>query len=444
MPEAADAGVGAWRRRFAFLCAAQVVIWTTLPLVFYPNVSLDVAEIVAWGHQWQFGYYKHPPLVAWLCEGARQVEFLFGGGKPWAIYLLGQLAVVLTFWAVWRFARRLMPAPQAFLAVLGLAGSYVCTVKSLEFNHNILLLPFFALTGWIAFEALRQPPASATRAAWGWWLALGTAIGLGMLVKYEMLFLAVCVAGFILVDPRSRRWLTKPQPYAGLALSLLIFSPNLKWLVDNHFVSLTYAQSRLDGESGLVSHLTSPILFLRDQAIFVAAIYLVIAVWMRLPRLQWGGTEEEKWSRRFVMMLALGPIGMFLLMALATGNSLRGDWGIPLICFVPLLLMVLFSPRAGRGAGATRLAMAAGVVVIGIEMGADDCADGLWQQAHPAAVSRPCACGRSRAAVGGGMSRQTSGGGGGRAVACRHRGVLCRGSAFGALRPGKHSRPGES
>ena len=59
---------GPWGRRFGLLCLFQLVAWTLIPLLFHPNVSLDVVEIVAWGHQWQFGYFKHPPLPSWLAE----------------------------------------------------------------------------------------------------------------------------------------------------------------------------------------------------------------------------------------------------------------------------------------------------------------------------------------------------------------------------------------
>ncbi len=359
---ARDASV--WTRRLAWLCLYQVVAWTLIPLFLHPNVSLDVAEIVSWGHEWQFGYYKHPPLIAWMEETARQLEFLMGGGdggKPWAIYLLGQCAIVLTFWAVWLLSRRLLSAQESFIAALGLAGTFVCSATSLEFNHNILLLPFFALTGWFAFEALR-----AGGGGWGWWMALGCTIGLGMLSKYEMVFLAACIAVFIIIDPRSRVWLRRPQPYAALLVSLLIFAPNFKWLIDHHFVSLTYAESRLSGMPGIIGHLFSPLLFLVDHLLYLLPVYLLMIPWLGLPRLRPVTTPDEKWNRRFLLTLALGSFVPLTLIALFTGNILRGEWGVPLMPFMPVLLLFCFTPRKNVWAGYQTVAL--GIILVSIEL----------------------------------------------------------------------------
>jgi 4-amino-4-deoxy-L-arabinose transferase-like glycosyltransferase len=363
-PAASSQDARPWGRWFAFLCLFQLVAWTLIPLLLHPNVTLDVAEIVSWGHQWQFGYYKHPPLIAWMEEAARQLEFLVGGGsggKPWAIYLCGQIAIVATFWAVWRFSRRLLSARESFIAVLGLAATYVCTLTSLEFNHNILLLPFFALTGWFAFEALRAPGAG-----WGWWMALGAAIGLGMLSKYEMFFLAACIALFILLDPRSRKWLRRPQPYAALILSLLIFAPNFKWLVDHHFASLTYAESRMSGMPGIVGHLFSPFLFLVDQLLYLLPVYLLMIPWIGLPRIRPATDPDQRWNRRFLATLALGSFVPLTLMALITGNILRGEWGVPLMPFMPMLLLFWFTPR--KSVWASYQTVALGILLVGIEL----------------------------------------------------------------------------
>jgi 4-amino-4-deoxy-L-arabinose transferase-like glycosyltransferase len=360
-PEASAGPSLPWARRFAILCLYQVVGWTLIPLLLHPNVSLDVAEIVSWGRHWQAGYYKHPPLIAWIAEAARQIEFAFGGGKPWALYLCGQLAIVATYWAVWRFAARLLSPREGFLAALALAGNWVFTTISLEFNHNTILLPFFALTGWFAFEALR-----ASTPAWRWWLMLGAAIGLGMLAKYEMFFLAVCIAGFMLVDGRSRQWLAKPQPYVALALSLLVFAPNFKWLIDHQFVSLTYAQSRMGGAPGIRGHLINPLIFLCDQILYAGPIYIFILAWIGIPKLRPAATPDEKWNRRFILLLGFGPFILFILMSLVTGNLLRGTWGIPLIPFVPIFLLLLFVPRSQPNA--LRQTIALGIAFIGIQI----------------------------------------------------------------------------
>ena len=347
---------GPWARLLGLLCLFQLLVWTAIPLFLYRNVSLDVAEIVSWGHEWQMGYSKHPPLIAWISEAARVIS---GAGHPWLIYLCGQLVVVATFWAVWRFARRLLSAEESFLAVLALAGTYFCTEISLEFNHGMLLLPFFSLIGWFAFEAL-------TERRWKWWILLGCAIGLGMLTKYEMAILAVCLAGFIVVDAKSRVLLKRPHPYVALAISLLIFSPNLKWLIDHHFISLTYAQSRMEGKPGVLDHLLGPLMFVLNQLLYLLPLFLLMIPWLGwlgLPQIK-AATNVQRWNRRLVMVLGMAPFALFLLLSLITGKALHPMWGIPLLPFVPILLLMCFRRRDFAGAGKQTLLL--GTALMGI------------------------------------------------------------------------------
>jgi len=72
-----------------------------------------------------------------------------------------------------------------------------------------------------------------------WWLAAGSAIGLGMMTKYSTGFFAVGIAaGTLLTDVRESlksKWL-----WLGVGLSVLIFLPNAVWQARNHFVSLDF------------------------------------------------------------------------------------------------------------------------------------------------------------------------------------------------------------
>jgi 4-amino-4-deoxy-L-arabinose transferase-like glycosyltransferase len=75
-----------------------------------------------------------------------------------------------------------------------------------------------------------------------WWLGVGAAIGLGMMTKYTMAYFVVGVVAGVLFTPLRRdlrsRWL-----WAGVALSLLIFLPNLIWQIQHDFISLEFLSS---------------------------------------------------------------------------------------------------------------------------------------------------------------------------------------------------------
>jgi len=72
-----------------------------------------------------------------------------------------------------------------------------------------------------------------------WWIAIGGAIGFGMLTKYSMLVCAAgIIAGVLLTGLREHlksKWL-----WLGVAVSVLLFLPNFLWQLRHDFVSLDF------------------------------------------------------------------------------------------------------------------------------------------------------------------------------------------------------------
>ena len=90
-PERLLAGVVLW----------HLLFWVLAPTLGYTMLPLDTLELLGWGQEWQWGYYKHPPLGAWLGEIALQLA----GGRLAGLYVLAQLCLVATLVYVWRCAR---------------------------------------------------------------------------------------------------------------------------------------------------------------------------------------------------------------------------------------------------------------------------------------------------------------------------------------------------
>lgn len=352
-----------WSCATGALIVFHVVVWTIVPLLTYPNVSLDVAEITAWGHEWQLGYFKHPPLASWIQEIGRMVS---GRQAIWGVYLAGELTVAGTFLAVWKLARRFVDAglltpAAAFIAVLTLEASFVYTVISLEFNHSFLVLLFAALAVWFYYEAL-------TRGSMHWWIALGLAMGLGMLSKYIMAFPIMAMSLFLLMDRRSRPWLLRPHPYVAVVISLLVFLPNLLWLYRYDFAPLAYVEDRASSAAtGAMSHLTNPLRFVIDQALFLIPMVLVLFAWAGLRwRIQSAVDPEQRWGRWFLLAMVFGPFALFMSLSIITGIALRAAWGVPLWPFVPLLMLVFLRPRQSPGAHRGTLVLS--VVLVGVNI----------------------------------------------------------------------------
>lgn len=188
--------------------------------------TLDDARSLAWG------YVAYPPVTPLL---ARFAFTLFGaslgGLRFFAAFALG-LVLILTG----RTARHLGGGRQAqVLAALAASVSGVAFSAGMLFQYVS-----FDYLWWVAaaYFMVRLLTSDDPR----WFLAVGAAIGLGMLTKYTMMFLAVGIAAGVLLTP-TRRYLRSPWLWCGVALALLIFLPNLLWQIRHHFVSLDALQS---------------------------------------------------------------------------------------------------------------------------------------------------------------------------------------------------------
>src|SRR5882757_8176166 len=149
---------------------AQGALWTLVPSLFYAAPPGDVPLVLAIGHEWQLGSPYGPPLAYWLAE----IAFELAGRNIVGLYLLSQICVVVTYWAVFALGRRVVGAAHAAMAILLMAGISVFTVPTLEFGPMVLAMPLVALSLLFAYRAL----ADNKRADW---LALGLVLGLLLL-----------------------------------------------------------------------------------------------------------------------------------------------------------------------------------------------------------------------------------------------------------------------
>ncbi len=72
-----------------------------------------------------------------------------------------------------------------------------------------------------------------------WWIALGVAAGVGLLIKFSIAIIGAGVLVAILALP-ERRWLATPWPYAAAALAFAIGSPSIAGQVHTGWTALLY------------------------------------------------------------------------------------------------------------------------------------------------------------------------------------------------------------
>ena len=75
---------------FFIFAVTHLAIWTLVPTILCGDLPLDVIEGIAYGQEFQFGYWKHPPLPWWILGIVHRAA----GSNLWLYFLLGQIAVV--------------------------------------------------------------------------------------------------------------------------------------------------------------------------------------------------------------------------------------------------------------------------------------------------------------------------------------------------------------
>ncbi len=137
-----------------------------------------------------------------------------------------------------------------------------------------------------------------------WWLAIGATIGLGMQTKYTMGYLVLGIVGGVLLT-KARRYLRSPWLWGGVALSILIFLPNLIWQVQHTFISLDFLGSihARDVRIGRTSE------FLLDQFI-TCANPATILIWINGLNFYFRRAVGERY--RLIGWMYAIPLGLFV------------------------------------------------------------------------------------------------------------------------------------
>jgi 4-amino-4-deoxy-L-arabinose transferase-like glycosyltransferase len=219
---------------------------------------LDDAHYLAWG------YVAYPPVTPLL--GRVSLE-LFGHSLRGARFFpaLAQAIAVLLSGLM---ARELGGKRLAqFVAALAAAIAPMALTSGSLLQYITFDYLWWVLVSYLLVRLLRTENPS-------WWLAVGAAVGLGMLTKYTMIFL---VAGIVvgLLSTNARRYLKSPWLWAGAAVSLLIFLPNLIWQIRNDFISLEFL--RQIHERDIL--LGRPQAFLPEQ-VWIVANPITIPLWL--------------------------------------------------------------------------------------------------------------------------------------------------------------------
>jgi hypothetical protein len=259
------------------LTAIRLALAAALP------VGDDEAYYWEWSRHLAAGYVDHPPAVAYLVWAA--VGIL--GRTPFALHVVAVVLSLATALALWTLTREVLGRDDAALWVVMLfsiipvfaAGSILTAPDGPLFLCWVMTL----LWTWRAANGTGR----------GAWLAAGAWLGLGLQSKYAAVVLPVSVGLWLLLSPTQRRWLARPEPYAGCALALAIFAPVVWWNAGHHWVS--FALTAL-GTSRWTDRGNFPF-FVASQFVYLGPLMFPALVWgLVVAARRWIAERDARWG----------------------------------------------------------------------------------------------------------------------------------------------------
>jgi hypothetical protein len=273
------------------LAAASAVVVAHLVTNGNYGLHRDELQFLSDARHLDWGFVPYPPFTPFV---ERISMIIFGLCLP-GLRLFSVIAQAIAIVFTGLMARELGGGRLAQVtAALAIALSPLPMFEGTEFQYTTFDYLWWTL---IAYFVIRMLKSEDLR----WWVAIGAAIGIGFQSKYTMAFYTCGIVGGVVLT-RARRYLASPWLWAGVALSLVIFLPNLIWQIRHDFVSLHFLQHihKRDVGEGRADG------FLQHQ-FWICTNLFTAPLWI-------AGLVGYLWSRRYRMLgwMYLIPLALFV------------------------------------------------------------------------------------------------------------------------------------
>jgi len=263
------------RPPWLFLGFVAAILAIRLVVAANLHLSEDESYYRLWSMTPAFGYYDHPPMIAWWIAIGRALV----GDTPLGVRLLPALASAATSFLVFDMAR-LVGAdwPIAERAGVWFNCMPLVTLGAFLAVPDAPASLFWCLTLWAILKA-------SAEGRLGWWLLAGGAAGLATLSKYSALFLGPGTLLWLATSADRRGMLLKPGPWLALLAAACLFGLNLQWNATHHWLTFQKQFGRVAPHSWSWRYLPE---FIGAQVVLLnPALALFLARWRRGGQMAW-------------------------------------------------------------------------------------------------------------------------------------------------------------
>lgn len=322
------------RRTVLLLVLGYAVVWTLYAIVSRSaqDTVADMAEMLVWAQDLEWGYPKHPPLPAYILW----LWFKVFPFADWAYLLLAVLTVSIGLYLAYELAGEWLDGGKRAAVVLLLSVVPFYNFQGIKFDQNSLLIPLWALAMWGLVRSLKTDSVR-------WAILCGAAAACACLVKYWSAFLLLAMGLAVLADDNRWRYLRSPAPWAAVAVFVALVLPHAIWLVQNDFPPLRWA-----GGARRTPHSAGHWFYELAKYVFgtfgYAGAALALFAWATRPSLaairDFCAPPWRDNARRCAAFLFYAPIFAPVPVAAATKTLLISLWNAPAYTMLPVMLML--------------------------------------------------------------------------------------------------------
>ncbi|HBM16403.1 MAG TPA: hypothetical protein DD381_08705 [Lentisphaeria bacterium] len=338
-----------------WICVIWFLVWSFVPFIFFEGIFSDIftSSVVIKQHL-TWGYNRQPYFGTWLSGGV----FLFGDLRFG--YLCCQIFILICILSIWKLARYFLPRAESLIAVLLVLVTPTFSFLNLVFCQNVMLMGFWALIILFFYKALLNQKYID-------WLLLGLFCGLGLMTKYFCAFLFVPMALLILFTKEGRSSFTRLGLYFCGIVFLIAIIPNIIWLFDNQFVSVTYGLKRTDLTTviPLMDHIFSP---LKSIGLIVGNLALaIILVFACFPKRNSEPVYAiSSFTKKYINLMCLTPLLILILFAVITGGYIKPEWLFPLSVPLGVFAVMYWRPVISKEKFNKFLVLASIVLILAV------------------------------------------------------------------------------
>jgi hypothetical protein len=224
----------------------------------------DELQFLSDARHLDWGFVSYPPMTPFL----ERIGLSLFGLSMVGLRLFSVIAQALVIIVSGLMARDLGGSRFAQVTTaLAVALSPIPIFEATEFQYTSFAFLWWVLVSWFTIRLLKTDNPR-------WWLAIGAALGLGLMTKYAIVFYIAGILAGMAFSP-ARKYFASKWFWAGVGLALLIFLPNLIWLIRHDFISYSFLQfiHKRDVAEGRAEG------FLRDQFLVGANVF-AIPIWL--------------------------------------------------------------------------------------------------------------------------------------------------------------------